>query len=64
MELVATAGLALGMIFVGTADPQITDSICAAFMERDEASLNVSHSRFLALGIGLLYLGKKYRKFN
>ncbi len=28
-------------------------------MERDEASLNVSQSRFLCLGLGLLYLGKQ-----
>jgi len=59
MESVSNAALALGMIFVGTADAEITASLCATFMERDEASLNVSHSRFLALGLGLLYLGKQ-----
>jgi 26S proteasome regulatory subunit N1 len=57
MEVSATAALALGMIFVGTAHPDITQTIMQALLERDEASLNVSHARFLCLGLGLVYLG-------
>jgi 26S proteasome regulatory subunit N1 len=59
MEVVSIAALALGMIFVGTAHPEITQTIMLTLMERDEASLNVSHSRFLCLGLGLLYLSKQ-----
>jgi len=59
MELVGTTALALGMIFVGTADAELTQLFCSTFMERDEAALNVSHSRFLSLALGLLYLGKQ-----
>lgn len=59
MELVGTTALALGMIFVGTADPDLTQTFCTIFMERDEAAMNVSHSRFLCLALGLLYLGKQ-----
>jgi 26S proteasome regulatory subunit N1 len=59
MEVAGIAGLALGMIFVGTANAEITQSIVTALMERDEASLNVTQSRFLCLGLGLLYLGKQ-----
>jgi len=59
MEVASYAALALGFIFVGTANPDITQSILATMMERDESSLNVSHARFLCLGLGLLYLGKQ-----
>ncbi|PRP87199.1 26S proteasome non-ATPase regulatory subunit 2-like [Planoprotostelium fungivorum] len=59
MEVVAMACLSLGMIFVGTGDPEITNSLLAVLMERDEASLNQTHSRFVALALGLLYLGRQ-----
>src|SRR5689334_16440865 len=36
IEVVATAALALGYIFVGTANPDITQSIMQTLMERDE----------------------------
>eukprot|EP01118_Nematostelium_gracile_P000182 TRINITY_DN1017_c0_g1_i1.p1 TRINITY_DN1017_c0_g1~~TRINITY_DN1017_c0_g1_i1.p1 ORF type:complete len:876 (+),score=310.73 TRINITY_DN1017_c0_g1_i1:43-2670(+) len=59
MEVAAIAAVSLGMIFVGTAHPDITQSIMQALMERDEASLSNTHSRFMALGLGLAYLGKQ-----
>eukprot|EP01117_Protostelium_nocturnum_P011638 TRINITY_DN422_c0_g1_i3.p1 TRINITY_DN422_c0_g1~~TRINITY_DN422_c0_g1_i3.p1 ORF type:complete len:870 (-),score=199.11 TRINITY_DN422_c0_g1_i3:83-2692(-) len=59
IEVVSIAALALGMTFVGTGNAEITESICGILMERDEASLNVTYSRYLALGLGLLYLGKQ-----
>lgn len=58
MEVVAMAGLALGMIFSGTAHPELVQIFCQTLMERDEPSLNVTHARFLSLGLGLLFLGK------
>jgi 26S proteasome regulatory subunit N1 len=59
IEVVATAGLALGFIFVGSANNEIAQAIIAALMEKDEASLNNTQSRYLCLGLGLLYLGKQ-----
>jgi len=59
MEVSSIAALSLGMIFVGSANTDITESICQALMERDTGSLNVSHARFLCLGLGLLYLGRQ-----
>ena len=58
MEVVGAAALALGMIFVGTGHADVTQTIMQTLMERDEASLNVTYSKFLALGLGLLYLSK------
>lgn len=59
MEVQSMAALALGMVFVGTANPEISQNITYALMERDEASLDVTHARFLALGLGLIFLGKQ-----
>jgi len=59
MEVIGIAALALGLIFVGTANPDMTQLLCVTLMERDETSLNVTHSRFICLALGLLYLGKQ-----
>jgi len=57
--VVGIAALALGMIFVGTAHPEITANMLGVLMESDETRLKSSHSRFLSLGLGLLYLAKQ-----
>jgi len=59
MEVVAIACLSLGMIFVGTGDPEITSAVLAVLMEKDETSLNQTHTRYVALALGLLYLGRQ-----
>eukprot|EP01098_Paradermamoeba_levis_P008445 TRINITY_DN3506_c0_g1_i4.p1 TRINITY_DN3506_c0_g1~~TRINITY_DN3506_c0_g1_i4.p1 ORF type:complete len:495 (-),score=177.33 TRINITY_DN3506_c0_g1_i4:153-1637(-) len=58
-EVISIAALALGLIFVGTCNATIAETIMQALLERDEATLNNPHSRFLCLGLGLLYLGKQ-----
>ncbi|KAI8986996.1 armadillo-type protein [Pilobolus umbonatus] len=59
MELSCLAALALGMVFVGTCDGDITCAILQTMMEREEVYLKDTWSRFMALGLGLLYLGKQ-----
>jgi len=59
MEVIGIAALALGLIFVGSAHGEVTQAILAALLDKDETSLQSSHARFLALGLGLLYLGKQ-----
>jgi 26S proteasome regulatory subunit N1 len=58
MEL---AALALGFIFVGSENGEVTGPIPQAFMEKfnkeDDKSLNEKWAQFMALGLGLLYLG-------
>ena len=58
MELSSLAALALGMVFVGTCDGDITSTILQTMMEREDSYLKDTWSRFMALGLGLLYLGK------
>lgn len=58
-EVISIAALSLGLIFAGTCNASIAETIMQALLERDEATLNSPHSRFLCLGLGLLYLGKQ-----
>ncbi|KAG2003380.1 26S proteasome subunit RPN2a [Coprinopsis cinerea AmutBmut pab1-1] len=60
MEILSLAALALGFIFVGSGNGEITGSILQTLMEKAEGedkSLDEKWTKFLALGLGLLYLG-------
>ncbi|KAF8634856.1 hypothetical protein AX17_004104 [Amanita inopinata Kibby_2008] len=60
MELASMAALALGFIFVGSENGEVTGTILQAFMDRfdkNDKSLDEKWARFMALGLGLLYLG-------
>ncbi|KAK9474588.1 armadillo-type protein [Dipodascopsis tothii] len=59
MQLVSMAALSLGLIFVGTCHGEITETILQTMMERDDAQLSDKWGRFMALGLGLLYMGKQ-----
>lgn len=58
MELSGLAALALGMIFVGTCDGDISSTILQTMIEREENHLKDTWGRFMALGLALLFLGK------
>lgn len=55
---VSLAALSLGMVFVGTCDDEIAGIIIQRMMEASADELNNTISRYLCLGLGLLYLGK------
>ncbi|KAF5383134.1 hypothetical protein D9615_005031 [Tricholomella constricta] len=60
MEISSLAALALGFIFVGSENGEVTGTILQTLMEkfdRDDKSLDEKWARFMALGLGLLYLG-------
>ncbi|KAJ7275052.1 armadillo-type protein [Mycena rebaudengoi] len=60
MEIASFATLALGFIFVGSENGEITGTILQTLMEkaeRGDAGLDEKWARFMALGLGLLYLG-------
>ncbi|KAJ7136028.1 armadillo-type protein [Mycena epipterygia] len=60
MEIASLATLALGFIFVGSENGEITGTILQTLMEkaeRSDAGLDEKWARFMALGLGLLYLG-------
>lgn len=58
LEVSCLASLALGHVFVGTCNGDITSAILQTLLERDYSQLNNKFIRFMALGLGLLYMGK------
>lgn len=57
MELSAVTALALGLIFVGHYENDVPSTIIQTMMEREDVHLNDPWSRYLSLGLALLYLG-------
>lgn len=66
IDVLSIAALSLGMVFVGTANVEITEAMTSVLMELDskEVPLNNTYSRYFALGLGLLYLGKNSKVFS
>ncbi|DAZ95507.1 TPA: hypothetical protein N0F65_001846 [Lagenidium giganteum] len=61
IQEVAFAALALGMVEVGTCDDVAGGVLMQRLMESSDVELDSSCVRFLALGLGLLYLGRQER---
>lgn len=63
MEISAMAALSLGLAFVGSSNGDINSAILQVIMERveanEEAQLKDKWSRFLALGLALLFVGRQ-----
>jgi 26S proteasome regulatory subunit N1 len=59
MEVMGIAALALGMISVGSCNSEVTETLLQTIMERSESDLKDTYSRFLPLGLGLVYLGRQ-----
>lgn len=57
MEISSMAALALGFIFVGSANGDVAGTFLQALMERSEKELDEKWTRYLALALALLYLG-------
>jgi len=58
---VSMAALSLGLCFIGTCDDDIGSVILQRLMESSDVELDHTSSRFLCLGLALLYLGKGER---
>lgn len=58
MMEVCLAGLALGMVYVGKCDDMVGGSIVQRLMEASDEELDHTHSRYLCLGLALLFLGQ------
>ncbi|VEU23509.1 DEKNAAC104748 [Brettanomyces naardenensis] len=58
LEIQSLAALALGHVFVGTCNGDITSTILQALLEKDPAELTSKWIRYMSLGLGLLYMGK------
>lgn len=60
MQISAMAALACGFICVGSSDSEITEAIVTTLMDDDrQKQLTDKWTRFLALGLGLLFFGKQ-----
>ena len=57
MEVLGATALACGMIAVGSCNGDVTSTILQTLMEKTEKDLKDTYARFLALGLGLTYLG-------
>jgi len=64
MEVVGMAGLACGMIAVGSCNPDVTATIVQTLMEKSEADLHDTYARFLPLGLGLCHLGELNKRYE
>ncbi|KAI9825339.1 MAG: proteasome regulatory particle base subunit [Phylliscum demangeonii] len=60
MQVSAMAALSLGLVFVGSSNGQISGSIMQTFFDEERTSqLKSKWTRFMALGLALLYFGKQ-----
>lgn len=60
MQISAMAALACGLIFVGSSHSDVTEAIITTLMDDERQSqLKDKWTRFMALGLGLLYFGKQ-----
>lgn len=57
MEVASLAALAIGFIFVGSENGEASSTVLQTLMEREDKHLNEKWTRFMALGLALLYLG-------
>ncbi|XP_073010327.1 26S proteasome non-ATPase regulatory subunit 2 homolog A-like [Typha latifolia] len=59
LEVLVFSALCLGLVFVGSCNEEIAQSIIFALMDRSEAELGEPLTRLLPVALGLLYLGKQ-----
>ena len=60
MQISAVAALSLGMIFIGTAQSDVSEAIIQTFLDEDrEKQLKDKWTRFMTLGLTLLYFGQQ-----
>lgn len=55
--------MACGLIAIGTCNSDVTSVILQTMMERSAIELKDHYARFLALGLGLVYLGRYYNVY-
>lgn len=60
MQISAMAALSCGLIFVGSSHSEVTEAIITTMMDDERQNqLKDKWTRFMALGLGLLYFGKQ-----
>ena len=59
IDVAGFAALSLGLVFTSTCNGEAIEAIIQALMMRGELELSSPFAKFLALGLGLLFLGKQ-----
>jgi 26S proteasome regulatory subunit N1 len=59
MQIAALSALSLGLIFSGSAHEEIVPTILQTMMEREPSQLDDQWSRFMSLGLAMLFLGQQ-----
>lgn len=59
LDVLAFTAISLGLIYVGSCNEEVAQSIIFTLMDRSESELGEPLARLLPLGLGLLYLGKQ-----
>ncbi|KAH8880666.1 26S proteasome regulatory subunit rpn-1 [Thozetella sp. PMI_491] len=60
MQISAMAALACGLIFVGSSHPEVSEAIVTTLLDDERKNqLTDKWTRFLALGLGLLFFGRQ-----
>lgn len=57
--MIGVTALACGLISVGHGNSEVSETILQTLLEKSEAELKDTFAKFLALGIGLTYLGTR-----
>ncbi|XP_053979023.1 26S proteasome non-ATPase regulatory subunit 2-like [Hylaeus volcanicus] len=57
MEVVALGAIAMGLVNVGSGDPDVSSTLLQKLLELTPQQLSTTHSRFLALSLGMIYMG-------
>ena len=58
IDVAGFAALSLGLVFTSTCNGEAIEAIIQALMMRGELELSSPFAKFLALGLGLLFLGR------
>ncbi|KAL1812795.1 hypothetical protein ACET3Z_022860 [Daucus carota] len=61
LDVIAFTAISLGLVHVGSCDVGVEQTIINALMNLSESELGDPLTRLMALGLGLLYLGKQER---
>ena len=59
LQAVCLGALSCALIAVGSCHGDLTENFLQLMMDRESSELTNTHIRFLALALGLLYLGKQ-----
>jgi 26S proteasome regulatory subunit N1 len=59
LEIMGLSSLACGLVSVGTCNAEVTSLLLQCLMERSELELKDTHARYIALALGLCYLGRQ-----